>query len=293
MAKSCGPCCAPMFLRIALGIVFVWAGLGKVCGTMPVKGDDAAALANMGVITPPAKVVTPTTPPPKVVPPDAAKPDSSKPDATTPDPAKPDSGKHGAIPSSNSTLANLNTDPVILLTLAPRPAPKVYTAEDFPDEVQVKPLYGIALAVKKAASSTDAEGKAVKPIWPAMLGRDRWPVYQGWSCALAELVGGLFLLVGFLTRISALTIAFNMGVAMWLTQIGPAIASGNAKLGILPNHDWLNGMAWTTFNYILVLILSSLALMMLGAGRVSVDRVLFPPPVPLTPRAKPEDALED
>jgi hypothetical protein len=24
-----------------------------------------------------------------------------------------------------------------------------------------------------------------------------------------------------------------------------------------------------------------------------VDRVLFPPPVPLTPKAKPEDALED
>ena len=106
--------------------------------------------------------------------------------------------------------------------------------------------------VKKAASSTDADGKAVKPIWPAMLGRDRWPVYQAWCCALTELVGGAFLLLGFLTRLTALTLAFNMGVAMWLTQIGPAIASGNAKLGILPNHDWLDGMAWMTFNYQLV-----------------------------------------
>ncbi len=183
---------------------------------------------------------------------------------------------------------------MILLTLAPRPGPKVYTAEDFPDEVPVKQLYNIALMVKKAASSTDADGKAVKPIWPAMLGRDRWPVYQAWCCALTELVGGSFLLLGFLTRLTAFGLAFNMGVAMWLTQIGPAIASGNAKMGIFPNHDWLDGQAWMLFNYQLVLILSSLALMALGAGRVSVDRVLFPPPVPLTPpKAKPENALED
>jgi uncharacterized membrane protein YphA (DoxX/SURF4 family) len=169
----------------------------------------------------------------------------------------------------------------------------VYTAEDFPDEVPVKKLYQIALIVKKAAASTDAEGKAVKPILPAMFGRDRWPVYLAWCCALTELVGGAFLLLGFLTRLTALALAFNMGVAMWLTQIGPAIASGDTKLGILPNHNWLDGPAWMTFNYQLVLILSSLALLTLGAGRVSVDRVLFPPPAPLTPRAKPEDATEE
>ncbi len=91
MAKSCGTCCAPMFLRIALGVVFVWAGLGKVCNDVSVKGDDAAALANMGVITPPAKA-----PPPKGLNPEAphaGKPDSAKPDPAKPDAAKPDSGK--------------------------------------------------------------------------------------------------------------------------------------------------------------------------------------------------------
>src|SRR5436190_4580543 len=38
--KSCSPCCAPMFLRLALGVIFIWAGVTKVVSTMPVKGED-------------------------------------------------------------------------------------------------------------------------------------------------------------------------------------------------------------------------------------------------------------
>jgi uncharacterized membrane protein YphA (DoxX/SURF4 family) len=39
----------PIFLRLALGIIFIWAGLGKVLGKMEVKGDDVAVLKEMGI----------------------------------------------------------------------------------------------------------------------------------------------------------------------------------------------------------------------------------------------------
>ncbi|MBO6740239.1 MAG: DoxX family membrane protein [Phycisphaerales bacterium] len=37
------------FLRLVLGITFIWAGTGKLMGTMQVSGDDAARLANLGI----------------------------------------------------------------------------------------------------------------------------------------------------------------------------------------------------------------------------------------------------
>src|SRR5690606_33209558 len=52
---------APLLLRVALAITFIWAGLGKVAATMPVSGQAAATLANMGVSIPNAPVLpTPT-----------------------------------------------------------------------------------------------------------------------------------------------------------------------------------------------------------------------------------------
>lgn len=38
-----------LLLRLVLGLTFVWAGTGKLVGTMQVSGDDAARLANLGV----------------------------------------------------------------------------------------------------------------------------------------------------------------------------------------------------------------------------------------------------
>ena len=52
------------FLRLILGITFLWAGTGKLMGTYTVTGDDAARLANIGVMpisaaAVPAPVITP------------------------------------------------------------------------------------------------------------------------------------------------------------------------------------------------------------------------------------------
>ncbi|MCC6661926.1 MAG: DoxX family protein [Phycisphaerales bacterium] len=45
---------APIPLRILLAVVFIWAALGKIVATMPVQGEQAAILANMGALKPAA-----------------------------------------------------------------------------------------------------------------------------------------------------------------------------------------------------------------------------------------------
>jgi hypothetical protein len=49
MQRPAGSSIAPIFLRIAIGVTFVWAGLGKLEGEMRVSGEPAAILANMGL----------------------------------------------------------------------------------------------------------------------------------------------------------------------------------------------------------------------------------------------------
>jgi hypothetical protein len=56
---SCGSNVAPIFLRLALGLTFLWAGWNKVFNQIEVQGEPAAILANLGVISPPAPGVTP------------------------------------------------------------------------------------------------------------------------------------------------------------------------------------------------------------------------------------------
>src|SRR4051812_7996533 len=54
---------SPLVLRLMLGIIFLWAGLWKVSIMTEVQGEEAAILAQMGIITKPAAgVPAPTTP---------------------------------------------------------------------------------------------------------------------------------------------------------------------------------------------------------------------------------------
>ena len=71
-----------------------------------------------------------------------------------------------------------------------------------------------------------------------------------------EFFGGLLLLAGFLTRGAAAAIAFTMAVAIVTAKMGAFFASNN-------------GM-----EYPLTLLLASLALVIGGAGKLSVDQKL-------------------
>jgi putative oxidoreductase len=77
-----------------------------------------------------------------------------------------------------------------------------------------------------------------------------------WAAIAAELVGGILLALGFLTRISALMILGVMGVAIWKIH--------------LPSHQGFAGME-------LPVLYGGIAVAFLlgGAGRISVDGMLF------------------
>ena len=66
-----------------------------------------------------------------------------------------------------------------------------------------------------------------------------------------------------------------MGMAMWLTQIGPAIQSGNTWLGFLPMNDPWNVATYSVFLWQLALLAAGLALAFSGPGTLSLDRFIF------------------
>ena len=97
----------------------------------------------------------------------------------------------------------------------------------------------------KAFSSGETPFSFMKPAW----------LWLG-AAALSELVGGIFVALGFLTRVGAFLIACTMLTAVSI--------------------HWPNGFfsANKGFEYPLVLVAMALALLISGGGQASVDRAL-------------------
>ena len=275
--STSGNSLGPLFIRFALGVTFLWAGFGKVLEKMPVEGRSAATLANMGVIEPVAPAPQPESAPAKPpVPGDVTKPDPEKP-GVKPE-TKPDDKPEGKAEIKPLMSLTQDAAPAALPATGDR-----HTAAEFPQPVMVRAVYGIALAVHDAANPAPAaDGVTPMPLLPPKVGADRWPVYLAWACAASELLGGLFVLVGLLTRVSALSLVVTMGMAMWLTRIGPAIQSNDALLGFLPNHPaYAHDAAGNALHAVLLwqflLFCAALSLVFSGAGALSFDRALLPP----------------
>jgi uncharacterized membrane protein YphA (DoxX/SURF4 family) len=233
-----------------LGVIVLWMGLGKILTKYEVDGPKAAALANMGVIAPPASP-TPKTPP-------------KSPDTQAP---KPDS----------KTGAQISGSPAITLVQQTAKAPGTYKPEDFPDPVEVRTLYQLALAIHDAAEAKDKDGKPVMTIWPEALAKGAWPAYIAWGAAVIETLAGVGLLVGLLTRLWALCLTCRMLAAIWLVTVGPAIRSGNTVLGFLPNQPAFDVEKWKTPMLQFALLMTAAALLFLGPGRASLDNAIFAP----------------
>ncbi|MDX2114982.1 MAG: DoxX family membrane protein [Planctomycetota bacterium] len=296
---------APLMLRLALGVVFVWAGFSKLAYRDPYVGERAAILAHLGVIAPPAgpgavpiipgepagppqpedAPATPAAPPgdpvPEAPPADAAPTEPAERPASPADadpPAERVSSRGG--PTGGVLLLAAAAAPVSAPTAeAPDPArvnPVVpFTAADFPEPVRELRLYGIAIMLHNAAHPADPATQ----LWPSALATPAAAKALAWSAALVELLGGVFVLFGFLTRLAALNLAGTMFVAMLLTTVGPAIMSGDGFLGFLPDPKLSDGSAWvaawSTLLFQFTLLMASLAVVFSGAGAFSLDRVFF------------------
>jgi uncharacterized membrane protein YphA (DoxX/SURF4 family) len=249
---------APLILRLVLGATFLWAGLGKWMGTMSVQGEDAALLANLDIIPRSA----PVPPAPSAVP---AKPLPAP--GATPAPA--------AVPGSLLILAQ-SSSAAPTKSVPVTAGPPLATAADFPEPVSCRAMWGISLAVHRAAHPPidAATSKPALAIWPPIVGDGLWPKVFAVAVFLAELCGGIALLIGLFTRLAAISVAGVMLGAIWLTQVGPAIQSGKTLLGFLPVHDIWDARVWMPLGWQLSLLASALALACLGCGVLAIDRAI-------------------
>jgi len=80
---------------------------------------------------------------------------------------------------------------------------------------------------------------------------------------MAEFLGGIGLIVGFLARVAAFGIAMNMIVAVVMVHF----ANG-------PFMNWLGNQKGEGYEYHLLAIVIAVTIMVRGAGALSVDRAL-------------------
>lgn len=292
---------APIFLRLVLGLTFLWAGLGKVIEEMEVTEANAPALVRMHAISqsevehllPPGFTIdeqpdkspeeeseqsTDDNDGPSEVPP-SGDPDAGNQD--TPDAPPGESGEDetgGSLPDDgffsehdSGGSASTTRYRTILVQDTPSPAP-----------VRVKRLFGIALMLVDAANEKTTEsGQPLPRLLPEQIGQGETPKYLAWAAAITEVFAGGFILIGFLTRLSALAVVGVMGVAMWLTQIGPAAMGylDHVVLGFLPGpgpgQTIFDPAVYETLWWQFALLGAGLSLFFAGAGALSLDRLLF------------------
>ncbi len=289
----------PLLIRLCLAATFVWAGLGKF-SKMDYDAQTSADLANAGVSVFESRAVEPgqRVPPsetddlpldseaePEATPPADKQPTMEDETSEAEPPAdEPEVDEEPASEDPSGTPGLAHADPGYRLVLvqnqgeptaedvepaeatdeaqAAEPDAGRFSAANFPNGVRAFRLYGIAGSL------------AGSPLEP----------YAGslaWICALTELIGGLLLIPGVLSRVWGLGLAINMAVAIWLTTITPSLGDPNAFLGFWPSIAPAYGSeAWwdlVTGFWQLALGTMALAIFLGGPGRISVDSLFFGP----------------
>jgi uncharacterized membrane protein YphA (DoxX/SURF4 family) len=304
----------PLLIRLVLALTFVWAGLGKVTKTN-FSAEDAAALANMGVQTfvdqagPPIVVVPDPVPvddglvhddeqPGDPIPGDTEV-DSETVDTTIEDlieevipgegpgeepPAEvvdPETIDPETVdPPDDPGLAYRQASDFRLLTVqnADEGEGDPVAADTPPADTQAQPAY--------TADRFPADGVDARALNKIVLMLDGSPfqdyaLYLAWLAALTELIGGLLLIPGILSRIWGLGLAIAMGMALWLTTISASVGSPDAFLGFWPSIAVSPGDdGWwplVTGFWQLALGVMALSIFLSGAGRISVDALFFGP----------------
>lgn len=269
----------PSFLlRLVLAITFLWAGTSKIIGTTTTQGDNAARLANMGVTFLAPQIEQAVEPEAPINP----LPESSE----TPlelVPAHP-TYQSDTLPDPESQTetedqsAQAIVPPVIIQPVVQTTAPAV--GSDYPDPVYIKRVHKIALLIDHSVSpGLTPDSQPITPILPSWMGSGKMPIISAWATAITELAAGVFLLIGFLTRFSAFSLSIVMLVAIWTTNLGPAVLQSNdAILGFIPNKpDLWDPSAYSVLLWQVSVLVMCISVCLLGAGPLSIDRLLFRP----------------
>ena len=274
---------APLALRLTLGLTFVWAGIGKVAHSAEVTDPaEIAILAEWGQIDPlPGGLPAPDDDPDANTDIDPELDNNPELDNDAPEidegvEPEPNDATEG-VPEETDATETETEDMSGEETSAEEVLPVAYAQADRP--VTVKRVLKLALLIHHAANpGVGDDGQTKMPLWPEPLARNNLPVVLAWIAAITELVCGAALLTGFFTRLATLPVIGTMVGAMWLTQIGPALQAGETTFGFLPAGIYeMNaaGYVWTHLFWQFALAMMGVALFFLGAGALSIDRLIF------------------
>lgn len=269
----------PLVLRIALGVVFVWAGYAKVWHKDQVTGDVAVAFAQAGMITADDTAAIPTNA--------SESPDEPLPETSDADATDDGSVEEGAEEAAEAVEEGAEEASEAIEEAAEEVAQATEEAVEALDEsVSERARFAATLDTTKTYEVRRLEGLAI-PM-QAAIDRDQWPTFlsstgamkgMAWAAAITELLCGAMILIGLLTRLSALGLAGVMLGALWMTQIGPAIAAGNAYLGFLPDPQLDNAAEWTKawkdLLFQFTLLMTAVGVFFAGAGKLSIDGIMF------------------
>lgn len=286
---------APVFLRLALASVFLYAGAGKLFYSMPVSGDAAGRLVSLGLAEPPAPkaveppprdIVVPTEPSDRVPEAEPVAPDPlPESPATEGSPAEPQSDPELNTSRSLAQVDSPSEQPPPAITpepVAPSKSSAPPVTVELPIEAEESasiPFVGEIVVSRRLGLVLTMDDAHDRGQWPAALSTAGALDGLAWAAALIEFIGGWLMLLGLMTRIWALGLAGVMAGALWLTQLGPAMASGAAFLWVLPAWEMDDPARWTSawqpMFFQFTLMCTALAVTLLGAGWPSLDALLF------------------
>ncbi len=254
----------PILLRLVLAVTFIYAGAGKFLGEVPLTPEQASRLDAIHNAAP----------------------------MPAPAPSQP------TTPGGDETTAS--RPPIVMLVQGSQPAEPEPQPESQPtapadadadaDAVDADtPEFTIPVPTHRfvdmltvmiyAYATPDDNGKA---LLPGFMASGKWPIWIANAVAVTELLGGIMVLIGLLTRLWSLGIAGVMVGALWLTSIGPVVVMGQPGwpgfFKVLPPIEGFSSQAWQTWLWQASLIAGSLSLACLGAGAMSLDRLFFGKP---------------
>ncbi len=272
---------APLLLRLGLALVFIWAGYGKLFYVETFGPEQAAVLAQLGVSTTDAAPDAPgdaDAPEPELDPDANVRAPGASPRVIRAQAEQPAEEEEAQPEESQPEEAQGEGDEATgeVLEAPTEASPDADVAEVITGPVEARRLYYLAYLLK-TSSEPNASGSG--QLWPSFLAGNTVIKLLAWAAPITEIVAGVFLIFGVFTRLSALSIAGTMAVAMTLTTIGPAVTGASASfLGFLPaprfdSSDWVG--AWQPWLFQFTLLLMALCLVLTGAGAASIDRRLF------------------
>jgi len=102
-------------------------------------------------------------------------------------------------------------------------------------------------------------------------GFEGWSEPVAWGAAVAQLLGGVLILVGLLTRLWAFLMVIMLGASFWFTSI-----QGTAMFDQNP-FDWAaDGSSFQEMFFTLAMFVLALGVLMTGSGVLALDNLLWP-----------------